>query len=274
MMQLLAEYGGLIVVLAACGLLAGTVAGLFGIGGGAVIVPVLYFAIGGLGYEQTAQHTAVATSLATIILTSARSVMAHHKHGAVSWEIIRVWTPWIMLGAVIGMVLASYLSATALTLLFGCVAVVVSLQFFFGRPDWKIGEDMPVGATRDALGGGLGGLSALMGVGGGTFGVSLMTLYGRKIHNAVATGAGFGIAIGLPATLTAVITGWSVPDRPPFSLGYVNLPAFFLISTFTVIMAPVGAKMAHALNAELLKRMFGLLLFLVAARMIWRVIGG
>lgn len=274
MTELLADYGVLILVLAACGLFAGTIAGLFGIGGGAVIVPVLYFAIVGLGYEETAQHAAVATSLATIILTSTRSVMAHHKHGAVSWDIIRTWAPWIMVGALVGMVLVSRMSATSLTLLFGCVAVAVSFQFFFGRPDWHIAPEMPKGATRAGLGGSLGVLSALMGVGGGTFGVSLMSIYGRKIHNAVATGAGFGIAIGLPATLAAIVTGWSVPDRPPLSLGYVNLPAFVLIATFTVIMAPIGAKLAHSLNGTLLRRLFGVLLFIVAVRMIWRVIGG
>ncbi len=269
-----AEYGMLITALAACGLFSGLVAGLFGIGGGAVIVPVLYFLFSGLGYDATAQHVAVATSLATIVLTSARSVMAHNKRGAVDWGIIRTWSPWIVLGAGMGMLAASQISGTALTLLFGIVAFLLAAQLFFGRPGWRLGENMPVGITRAGLGTGIGGLSALMGIGGGTFGVSLMTVFGRPMHTAVATGAGFGISIGLPAALAAIPAGWDVAARPPFSLGYVNLPAFILISVFTVLMAPVGARLAHALDAERLKKLFAILLVVVAVRMIWRVIAG
>jgi uncharacterized membrane protein YfcA len=119
----------------------------------------------------------------------------------------------------------------------------------------------------------IGALSALMGIGGGTFGVSLMTLYGRPIHRAVATAAGWGVAIGLPSAIVAVFIGWGHPNLPPFSLGYVNLAAFALISVFTVTMAPVGAKLAHSLDAVLLKRLFAILLALVAARMLWKALG-
>lgn len=274
MESFLAEYGIMIAALVACGLFSGLVAGLFGIGGGAVIVPVLFFLFSGLGFDTTAQHVAVATSLATIILTSARSVLAHNKRGAVDWAIIRSWSPWIVLGAVAGMLAASRISGTMLTLLFGVVAFVLAAQLYFGRPDWRLGDDMPGGAARAGLGAGIGGLSALMGIGGGTFGVSLMTVFGRPMHTAVATGAGFGISIGLPAALAAIPAGWAVEGRPPFSLGYVNLPAFLLIAVFTVLMAPVGARLAHALDGERLKKLFAILLVIVAIRMIWRVIGG
>lgn len=269
----LAEYGILILALVACGLFSGLVAGLFGIGGGAVIVPVLFFLFSGLGYGETAQHVAVATSLATIILTSARSVMAHHKRGAVDWTVLKTWSPWIVLGAALGTLIAGQLDGQVLTLLFGLIAFVLAAQLFFGRPGWRLAEDVPGGVARAGLGGGMGALSALMGIGGGTFGVTLLTVCGRTMHVAVATGAGFGIAIGAPAALTALFTGQGVEGLPPFSVGYVNVAAFALISVFTVLMAPVGAKLAHALDAAKLKKAFAILLAIVAVRMLWSVIG-
>lgn len=269
----LADYGTLILALAACGLFSGLVAGLFGIGGGAVIVPVLYFLFSGLGYGETAQHVAVATSLATIILTSARSVMAHHKRGAVDWGVLKTWSPWIVLGAALGTIVAGQLDGQILTLLFGLIAFVLAAQLFFGRPGWRLAEDVPGGAVRAGLGSGMGALSALMGIGGGTFGVTLLTVCGRTMHVAVATGAGFGIAIGAPAALTALFTGQGIEGLPPFSVGYVNVAAFALISVFTVLMAPVGARLAHALDAARLKKAFAILLAIVATRMLWSAIG-
>lgn len=274
MTEFLSQYGLLILALAGCGLFSGLVAGLFGIGGGAVIVPVLMILFESLGFSETASHVAIATSLATIILTSARSVMAHHERGAVDWQIIRTWAPWIVMGAIIGQLLAGELSATALKAFFGVMAYLLALQLFFGRPNWRLADDLPGGAGRAGLGAGIGTLSALMGIGGGTFGVSLMTVYGRAIHQAVATAAGFGIAIGLPSAITAVFVGWEREGLPPFSLGYVNLIAFALISVFTVIMAPIGARLAHRLDAQLLKRLFAVLLAVVATKMIWDTIAG
>lgn len=272
MAEFISQYGGLIAALAACGLFSGLVAGMFGIGGGAVIVPVLIILFESLGFSETASHVAIATSLATIILTSARSVMAHHKRGAVDWSIIRTWAPWIMIGAVAGQLVAGELSAQALKGFFAAMAFLLAAQLFFGRPGWRLAEDMPSGVGRAGLGGGIGLLSALMGIGGGTFGVSLMTVCGRAIHQAVATAAGFGIAIGLPSAITAIWTGWGQADLPPFSLGYVNLAAFGLISIFTVTMAPIGAQLAHKLDAALLKKLFAILLALVASKMLYDII--
>lgn len=271
---IIADYGVLLVSLALAGVAAGLAAGLFGIGGGAIIVPVLYFLLSALGYGETAMHVAVATSLATIILTSVRSVMAHNKRGAVDWSIIRGWAPWIMLGAVLGQLIAGLVSKEALMMVFGSLAFVLALQLYFGRPTWKLADELPRGGLRAVLGNVLGALSAIMGIGGGTFGVSLMTVCGRPIHQAVATAAGFGVAIGLPGAAVAIGNGIGKEGLPPFSLGHVNLPAFVLISVCTVSMAPVGAALAHKLNAGLLRKMFGVLLVLVAIRMIWKVIAG
>jgi len=274
MISLLIENCPLILGLAAAGLLAGLAAGLFGIGGGIVIVPTLSILMTGLGFVETAQHVAIATSLATIILTSARSVMAHHQRGAVDWSILAKWSPWIMAGAAVGMWLAAGLSAEMLTALFGGIGLLIAAQFVFGRPDWRLADDLPKGPVRAALGSALGGLSALMGIGGGTFGVSLMTMCGRPMHQAVGTAAGFGAAIGLPSAIAAVITGFGRDDLPFGSLGFVNIPAFVLLSIFTVAMAPLGARFAHRLDQALLKRLFGILLMLVAARMLYGSIAG
>jgi len=258
----------LLAALAGAGFTAGLAAGLFGIGGGAVIVPVLYLLLSGMGHEETAMHVAVATSLATIIVTSIRSVLAHSRRGAVDWAVVRGWAPWIAAGAAAGMLVAGFVPGRGLTGFFAVMAFLLAAQLFFGRPTWRLADDMPVGAGRAGLGGLVGALSALMGIGGGTFGVSLMTVCGRTIHQAVATAAGFGVAIGLPAALAAIATGWGVEGRPPGSLGYVNVPAFLLISVFTVTMAPVGASLAHRLDAGLLRKLFAVVLTLVAIRML------
>ncbi len=236
-------------------------------------MPVLFFLLDAAGFSETAMHVAVSTSLATIILTSMRSVAAHHRHQAVDWGVIRTWSPWIVIGAVAGIAVSGLLSRQALQGVFGTLAILLAAQLFFGRPAWRLAPAMPEGAPRAGLGVGVGALSAVMGIGGGTFGVTLMTLCGMPIHRAVATAAGWGAAIGVPGALAAIIVGWGRDGLPPFSLGFVNLPAFAVISVFTVLMAPVGTQLAHKLNADLLRRLFGVLLGIVALRMIWQALG-
>lgn len=148
MADFFAQYGVLILALAGCGIVSGVAAGLFGIGGGAIIVPVLIILFEGLGFSDSASHVAIATSLATIILTSARSVMAHHKRGAVDWQIIRTWAPWIMIGAFAGQLVAGQMSAAALKAFFGAMAYLLAAQLFFGRPGWRLADDMPTGPAR------------------------------------------------------------------------------------------------------------------------------
>lgn len=274
MIDFLASQWQFILILFAAGLFAGLIAGMFGIGGGAVIVPLLYFLLTGLDYAETAQHVAVATSLATIIATSTRSVIAHHRHGAVDIRVLRQWAPWIVLGAFGGMFLASLMSGRLLAGLFGAMAILVALQFIFGRGNFRLADDLPTGLPRAGLGGLIGTLSGLMGIGGGTFGIALMTFSGRPIHQAIGTAAGFGVAIGLPGAIMAVFVGAGVDLRPPGSLGYVNLPAFLIISILSVTMAPIGVKLAHKLDGQLLKRLFGMLLVIVAIRMISASIAG
>jgi uncharacterized protein len=266
----LLPYWPALLALVVAGVLAGLAAGLFGIGGGAIIVPVLSVLLESLGFSDTAQHVAVSTSLATIILTSMRSVQAHARENAVDWDLIKAWSPFIVCGALIGMALAGAMTKDALRLAFGLIGLLAAAQLIFGRPNWQLAREMPTGLPRAGLGVGTGILSALMGIGGGTFGVTLMTLCGRPVHRAVATASGWGVAIGVPGALAAILAGWGKDGLPPGSLGYVNVPAFVLLSIFTVWLAPVGARLAHKTDAALLKRLFGVMLGLVALRMLWQ----
>jgi|TARA_R100000152_G_C6768395_1_gene193896 uncharacterized membrane protein YfcA len=261
--------------LAVTGAFAGLIAGLFGIGGGVVMVPALYFAFGLLGYDDGPRmQVAVGTSLAVIVATSLRSVTSHAKRGAVDGQVLRTWIPWIVAGALTGSLIADLVPGRALTALFGVTALLLSAQFVFGRPDWKLADEMPGGAAHAGLGGLIGLLSSLMGIGGGVFGVTLMTLCGRSIHKAVGTAAGFGIAIGLPGALGFIVWGWSEAGRPPLSLGYVNMLGFAILAVSAFFLAPVGAGLAHKLPAATLKRMFAVGLALTAISLIREAIVG
>ncbi|WP_417468927.1 sulfite exporter TauE/SafE family protein [Maricaulis sp.] len=265
----------LVAVMAATGAFAGLVAGLFGIGGGVVMVPAMYYAFTALGYDDDKlMHVAVGTSLAVIVATSARSVAAHAKRGAVDFAVLRSWGPWIVAGTLLGSVIADQVSGRVLTGLFGGMALLLSLQFFFGRPDWKLRDDLPGGVTRVGLAGTIGILSAMMGIGGGVFGVTLMTLCGKPIHKAVATAAGFGVAIGLPGAIGYIANGWG-SNIVPWSLGYVNLPGFALLAGSAFFVAPIGARLAHDLPAATLKRFFAVGLLIVGGMLLKEaVLGG
>jgi uncharacterized protein len=260
---------GLLIVI---GAFAGVIAGLLGVGGGIVLVPAFFYTFDALGYggDQLMQ-VCLATSLATIIVTSIRSVLAHHRKGAVDWEILRNWAVFIGVGAVAGFVLASRLRSATLQLVFGCLALIAGLYMAFGKSEWRLGAEMPSGVARAGLGGGLGFFSVLMGIGGGTFGVPMMTLFNLPIHRAVATAAGFGLIISVPAAIGFLTV--TVDRAPPFSIGAVNLPAFGLIIAMTLITTPWGVRLAHAMNPKPLKRAFALFIVIVALNMLRKVAG-
>lgn len=269
----------LFLTLAFVGGLAGLSAGLFGIGGGAIIVPALFYAFTVLGYSSdVTMHMAVATSAAVIVVNAMRSVRAHHSHGAVDWGLLWPKNPlqsyaiWIGAGAFIAsLVLAPRLSGENLTLLFAIVAMMISLQFIFGRPDFTLLETVPGGAARPVVGSFIGGLSALMGIGGGSLIVPLMVLCNVPIHRAVATASGFGFVIALPATIGFMISGWNVTGKPEFSIGYVNILGFLFIAALAFFTIPIGANLAHKLSQKKLKLIFGICLMIIALNMIRKV---
>lgn len=251
------------------GLFAGFVGGLFGIGGGVVIVPALYVVFTALGIDEAVRmHVAVGTSLSTIISTSWRSLSAHAKAGAVDFDVLRAWAPWITFGALIGAGLAGFATSDVLLIVFGAGLLLIALQMGLGNPDWRVAHELPVGAPRAIIASGIGAFSALMGVGGGAFGVTLTTLCGRPIHQAVATASGFGAAIALPASIGYVIAGWGRDGLPPFSLGFVNAPGFLALAALTAITAPIGARLAHRLPQQTLKRAFAIVLGVIAVNML------
>lgn len=263
------------VLLLVIGAFAGVLAGLLGVGGGIVLVPAFFYAFQTLGYNgDQLMQMCLATSLATIIVTSVRSVLSHNKKGAVDWDILRSWAPGIVIGAVVGMFAVASLKSSTLQAIFGVLALVVGLYMGFGRAQWRLGQQMPRGVTRAALSPGVGFLSVLMGIGGGSFGVPLMSLYNTPIHRAVATAAGFGVLIAVPSVIGFLFVSIDPSMRPPFTIGAVNLVAFVLVIAMTLITAPIGARLAHAMDPKPLKRVFAVFLVLVALNMLRKALMG
>lgn len=251
------------------GLAAGFVGGLFGIGGGIVIVPALYFVFTALGVDEAVRmHLAVGTSLSTIISTSWRSLSTHMKAGAVDVDILKAWTPWISLGALIGAGAAGFANTEVLLIIFGGGLLLIAAQIGLANPSWRAFSQLPQGIWRAFVAGSIGTLSALMGIGGGAIGVTVMTLCGRPIHQAVATASGFGAAIAIPATFGYIIAGWDRAGLPEWSLGFVSAPGFILLALLTAITAPIGARLAHRLPQQALKRSFALVLAVIALNML------
>jgi len=262
----------LVPLLALTGVVGGLLAGLLGVGGGIVIVPVLYHVFGYLEIEAAIRmHLAVGTSLATIIPTSFRSVRAHQKNHAFDAILFRQWAPGIFAGVIIGAWLAALANFAALTSVFAVVALVVAIHMAFGRRDRVIAPAPPGGGGRIALTASIGALSAMMGIGGGTLSVPIMTLFNIPIHRAVGTAAGLGAVIAIPGVIGFTFGGWNVTGLPPFSLGYVNWLGFALIVPATVLAAPLGARLAHALDPRLLRGAFAFFLGMTALRMLWDV---
>jgi uncharacterized membrane protein YfcA len=268
-MMLLATMAGLLLVL---GALAGVLAGLFGVGGGIVLVPAFFYVFSQLGYDSPElMQVCLGTSLATIIVTSLRSVAAHNKKGAVDWSILKGWGPGIAAGAVVGVLVATSLRSGTLQAIFGVLAVVVGTYITFGRERWRLGTQMPGGALRAVISPVIGFLSVLVGIGGGSFGVPTMTLFGVPIHRAVATAAGFGVIIAVPSVIGFLFVDIAV--APPFTVGAVNFLAFGLVVAMTLITAPLGAALAHRMDPKPLKRIFGVFLILVALNMLRKALG-
>lgn len=248
---------------------AGLLAGLFGVGGGIILVPVFVYAFEAMGYHHPqVTQIAVATSLATIIFTSIRSVRAHHEKGAVDWEILKTWALPVSIGSLLGVVVASQVSAKALLIVFSVLALLIAANIGFGIQRYQLGNEMPKGAKKNVIASAIGFFSTLMGIGGGSLSVPIQVLYGRPIHSAVATGAGIGALIAIPSTLGFLIAQPSSANLPPYTLGYVNLPAFVLVIIMTYFTAPIGARLAHKLDAVKLKRYFALFIVVVALNMV------
>jgi len=259
------------VAMLATGTVAGVLAGLFGIGGGIVIVPVLETALGLLGVDPAIRmHVAVGTSLATIIPTSISSARAHYKRQSVDIEIVKRWAIFVLLGALLGAWIASLVHSRVLALVFATLAFLVALKMLFLPSSRNLTEKVPTGPLVPVIPTAIGCFSSMMGIGGGTFSVMTLTLFNEPIHRAVGTAALFGLVISLPGTLGFAIAGWGDPRIPPGSLGYVSLVGFACIAPATVLAAPLGAKIAHAFSAQRLNMLFGAFLIIASLRLFYR----
>lgn len=259
-------------LLVVIGGVAGVVAGLLGVGGGIVLVPAFFYAFSHLGYGgPQLMQICVATSLATIVVTSPRSVMSHNKKGAVDWQMLRDWAPFIIGGALAGTLVAASVKSVVLQVVFGVLAGAAGLYMAFGRPNWRLGEVLPAQPVSGAMAAILAFFSALMGIGGGTFGVPLMSLYSVPIHRAVATAAGLGVLIAVPSVLGFLFV--PIEAAPPLTLGAVNVPAFLVVIGSTMLTTPWGVKLAHAMDPKPLKRAFAVFITLVALNMLRKVVG-
>ncbi|QGP77867.1 sulfite exporter TauE/SafE family protein [Sphingobium sp. CAP-1] len=259
-----------LVAMLAAGLLAGFAAGIFGIGGGFVVVPALLVVLPLLGGTHDAiAHVAIGTSAATIIVTSIRSLLSHAKRGAVEFEVLKSWAPWIVLGCGAGVMLASHVNGTTLKMIFGGGVILMSLNFLLPKVSGKVVSDhMPSGILRVGIAGGLGTFSSLLGIGGGTIAIMVMTLCGRTIHRAIATASGIGTLIAIPTTIGFAIIGLKEGGLPWGSLGYINIPATLAIASMSMLTAPLGVAAAHSLPAGPLKKIFGVYLLIIGTLML------
>jgi uncharacterized protein len=273
----------LALLLIATGALSGFLAGVFGIGGGAILVPVFYecFRLAGVPLEVR-MPLCIGTSLAIIIPTSIASFRAHYKRGAVDMEILQRWWLPIVIGVLAGSVTARYAPERLFKIVFVMVAWFAAARLLLARDNWRLGDEVPTGPLMRVYGFFVGLLSTLMGVGGGLFANLLMTFYGRPIHQAVATSSALAVLISIPGALGYIYAGWPTaarfPDvaalQMPFAIGYVSLIGALLVMPTTLITAPLGVKVAHALSKRTLEMAFGTYMFIVGGRFAISLLNG
>ena len=252
------------------GSIAGILAGLFGIGGGIIIVPVLEIVLGFMGIDSSIRmHVAVATSLAIIIPTSISSAARHHQHQAIDFKIIKIWAPFILFGALFGTWIASQIHGHTLAIIFAFVSLLISFKMIFFRETHNLSDKVPLNPIMSIVPTSIGFLSSMMGIGGGTFSVMTLTLFNQPIHRAIGTAALLGLFISLPGAIGFVIAGWDDPRLPEMNLGYISLIGFALISPMTVLTAPVGVKIAYIFSESKLSKLFGILLILMAFQLFY-----
>lgn len=258
-------------VLAGCGAFAGVVAGLLGVGGGIIVVPVLYTLLPVVGVgDELRMHVAVATSLAIIIPTSISSMWSHHKRGGVDWSLFRRLNFGVAIGVVIGVYLGGRASGELLTAVFAAIAMIVAVHMAF-LARITVAEKLPGQPGLSLVGAMIGFFSVLMGIGGGTLSVPIFKLCGTPIRRAVGTGAAIGLVVALPGAIGYAWSGWEMPGLPPYSAGYVSLIGLAIIAPLSMLCAPLGARIAHTIAPVWLSRTFALFLAATSIRMLLNV---
>lgn len=265
-MTLLPLVGALLIV----GVFAGLLAGLLGVGGGIIIVPALFQLFTVLDIDPAVRmHLAVGTSLSTIIVTSISSLRAHNRKGSVDWELLKRLGPGVAIGVIAGTVIAGLVSGEVLTAVFATLALLVAVYMAFAPEELRLAETLPTGATRFTVGGGIGAVSAMMGIGGGTLTVPTLVVCNYPIRQAVGTSAAVGLIIAVPGTIGFIVAGLGTEALPPLSLGYVSLLGFAILVPMTALAAPWGAKLAHAIRPRLLRLAFAAFLAVTSIRLFY-----
>ncbi len=260
----------LIAELLALGSVSGFLAGLLGIGGSMLMVPVMTWVLARQGVPALyVVHAAIGTSLATICIASLSSIRAHHRRGAVRWPLVFALTPGILLGAYLGSLIATHLDSRVLGFVFAFFLAFSAMQMIANLKP-KAARQLPQTPGMVAAGGVIGTVSGLLGAGGGFISVPFMTWCNVPIHNAVATSAALGFPIAVAGTVGYVVNGWNTPGMPAWTVGFVYLPALLVIVLASVCLAPLGAKVAHSMNTSGLKRAFACLLLTLGAYMLYR----
>jgi uncharacterized membrane protein YfcA len=259
--------------LLATGVLGGLIAGFLGVGGGIVIVPVLFWIFTSLKFpDEILMHMAIGSSLATIIPTSIASARAHYHKGSIDIDVLKKWGFGMFFGALIGGFIGKFFGANDLKYIFGLVALLVAINMFIKNPV-KIRDSLPLSKFINFFVSGIIGFtSSLMGVGAGTIGVPALVSFSMPIHKAIGTAAALGLFISVPATIGLAFSGFEVPNRPPMSIGFVNLIALFIMFPLTILFAPIGVKIAHLINQSVLKRVFGMFLIITSVKMLSSII--
>ena len=254
------------------GLASGFVAGLFGVGGGLTIVPILLMLFQAQGFpEGQIMHLALGTAMATIVVTSISSMRAHDRQGGVRWDVFRGMAPGLVAGTLFGSLFASRVPTEVMAVVFTLIVYWASMQMLLDikpKPTWQL----PGAGGLLGVGGLIGGVSSLVAAGGGFLSVPFMVLCNVNIRQAVGTSAALGLPIAAAGVIGYIVGGWGVADLPGPHLGFVYLPAFIGVVVSTIFMAPVGARVAHRLPVKQLKRAFGVMLALLASKMLWNLL--
>lgn len=260
----------LMLALLAMGTFGGFAAGLLGIGGGMILVPFITMIFSAKHFApHLIVHMAIATSLSAILFTSMSSVRAHHLHGAVLWPVARKLAPGILIGSWIGPWIGKQMDTQLLSVVFGLFVAFSATQMLVNKKP-AAHRDLPKTPGMLAMGGLIGVVSGLVGAGGGFISVPFMTWCNVRIHNAVATSAALGFPIALAGTISNIYFGWGEPGLPPYSLGFIYVPALALIALASVTMAPLGARMAHRTAVRRLQRIFACILYALSIYMFWK----
>ena len=255
------------------GVMSGLLAGLLGVGGGIIIVPVLFQTYIFMGLPEDVQmHLAVGSSLAVIVVTAIQSARAHHAKGAVDFDIMRLWGPAIIFGVACGAGAARFLTADNLKFIFGILSLCVAIHLNMPARH-HVDRSLPSKNSQRGLAAVIGFFSSLMGIGGGTFSVAALSFFGKPIHQAVGTSAALGFFVALPGALGFMLAGYGVTTLPPWSVGYVNFLAVACLMPISALVAPLGARLAHRFTRTGLERAFSLFLVLTAIRMFWSMFG-